>query len=562
MSMLYVALALGGGVGVAQAPWQPKEYPISYWHGPPASMNTLETWQRVKDCNFTFCGPRGGYTREENLKMLDLCQQVGIPAMVVDGRISWDMITQDNWQETIRAIIDDYGTHPALYGYYLQDEPNYECFEALGMISREFEKQDPNHLPYINLFPTYATVQQLGTPTYADHLDKFLSIVKPRVLSYDHYCLMKDGSDRPDYFENLELIRHYGLQHGIPQWNIILSLSHLAYRDPTEGEMRWQVYTSLAYGMKGIMYFTYYSEPGWEAQGEIGIVDSKGQPARLYPIVQNLNGEIKALGPTLLRLTSTGVYHTGTIPQGCRRLGGDAVVQTPTDIPLVIGFFQDAETREYAMIVNRNHQAPVEFDLTILPHVIGVYSVSAEDGMERSEAVTERRLHLQLAPGDGRLFRLETHFDYPQPPRPVTEINFQFDTADELRDWRQLNGLAAPQIRDSILSLTFIGPDPYLVRSFLRIDPDQYTKIKVRMKLSSGNPEGQLFWTTETEPIFRDDKYLNFPIQPDGDWHEYEIPVGEHPKWKGQGIRGLRLDPTTGGVERGSKVEIDWIVGE
>lgn len=81
------------------------------------------------------------------------------------------------------------------------------------------------------------------------------------------------------------------------------------------------------------------------------------------------------------------------------------------------------------------------------------------------------------------------------------------------------------------------------------------------MKLDGGNNEGQLFWTTSEEPGFADNKYLNFPIEPDGQWHEYSIPVGEHQRWKGQGIRAIRLDPTTGDAKPGSKVEIDWIRG-
>ena len=112
-------------------------------------------------------------------------------------------------------------------------------------------------MPYINLFPTYASSKQLGNPTYADHLESFMRTVRPAVLSYDHYSLMKDGTDRKDYFENLSLIREAGLRWGVPPWNIILSIPHFGYRDPTEAEMRWQVYTSLAYGMKGILYFTY-----------------------------------------------------------------------------------------------------------------------------------------------------------------------------------------------------------------------------------------------------------------------------------------------------------------
>ena len=64
---------------------------------------------------------------------------------------------------------------------------------------------------------------------------------------------LQSWRDRPDYFENLSLIREFGLRHGTPPWNIILAAPHLGYRDPTTGELRWQVYTSLAYGMKGIL---------------------------------------------------------------------------------------------------------------------------------------------------------------------------------------------------------------------------------------------------------------------------------------------------------------------
>jgi hypothetical protein len=561
MSALFAGALLVACAAVA-APWQPDEYPISYWYGPPQEFNTQATWQTAKDCNFTVCGPAGGYSVEENRKMLDLCQAVGTKAMVVDGRISWQMTAGDRWRETVGQIVADYGSHPALYGYYLQDEPNYEQFQALGAISREFETQDAAHLPYINLFPTYASVEQLGTPTYADHLDKYLSIVQPRVLSYDHYCLMRDGSDRKDYFENLELIREYGLRYHTPQWNIILSLPHLGYRDPTAGEMRWQVYTSLAYGMKGLMYFTYWTHPDWEKDGQVAIVDSRGKPARLYPIVQQLNGEIRALGKTLLGLTSTAVYHTGGTPQACRRLGGDEVVQLPDSVPLVLGLFSDPAGSQYAMIVNRSHDDPAEFEAAFRSSVTGAFVVSAQDGSESPAPLDGGKLKLALEPGDGRLLRLVTEFRYPEPPRPLTDIDFRFDAAGDLEGWAGLNSLAEPTVSDGVLSLTFAGEDPFLCRGYLMIEPDRYSKIKVRMKLPGGNAQGQLFWTTADEPTFRDDKYLNFPVVPDGQWHEYAIPVGDHPKWKGQGIRAIRLDPTTGGAPEGTQVEIDSIAGE
>jgi len=554
-----IVLAVPGAL--AQQPWQPEEFPIGYWYGPRVTYNNAETWRTVKECNFTFCGAAGGYSVEENNKMLDLCEQQGIPALVMDSRIAWTMVADDDWPDRIGEVVAEYGDHPALYGYYLKDEPNYELFDALGQISREFEKRDPRHLPYINLFPTYASVEQLGTPTYADHLDKFLSITTPRVLSYDHYCLMRKGGIRPDYFENLDLVREYGLKYGIPPWQIILSLSHLAYRDPTAAEMRWQVYTSLVYGMKGIMYFTYWSSESWVQEGQIAIVDHEGKPARLYPIVQQLNGEIKRLGKVLLGLTSTGVYHTGeTIPPGCARLGTESVVKVAQDLPLIVGLFKDAQDVQYVMIVNRDYENPVEVSLSFLPHVTGVTHMPATE--DEPVQFEDQSADIILPPGDGCLLRLQTAFEYPSPPQVVSTIDFQFNTDGNAEGWARTNQITSPVVRDGLLTATVGRNDPYMTQSFVRVPADTYSKIKVRMRITGGNPEGQLFWGTREEPQFSDEKYLNFPIVPDGEWHEYELPVGEHPKWQGKDIRSLRLDPTTWGTEDSATMQIDWIVGE
>lgn len=561
MYYLAACLSLLCAVACAAAPWQPDEFPIGLWRGPPASANTLENWQTVKDCNFIFCGPSGGYSVEDSKKMLDLCEQVGLKALVTDGRIGWEAVAEDDWRERIAEIVADYASHPALYGYYLRDEPNYQLFEALGMISQEFERQDPAHLPYINLFPTYASVQQLGTPTYEDHLDRFLSIVKPRVLSYDHYCLRPDGSTRPDFFENLALIREYGLRYGVPPWNVILSFDHPGYRDPTEGEMRWQIYTSLAYGMKGILYWFYWTNEASVAEGRLAIVDNEGRPARLYPIISQLNAEMRALGKTLLGLTSTGVYHSGEVPAGCARLGTDAIIQLPDDLPLLIGFFKDAEGADFAMIVNCDPAEPVEFEAAFLPHITAVAQVSSVDGSESPTNIEGRKLLLRLEPGGGQLFRLRTEFEYPEPPRPISEIAFEFDREGDLEGWGSFRSLGSPTVKDGVLTMSLGSRDPSFARSFLRIPADKYTTIEVRMKVSACQPTAQLFWTTRDEPQFRDDKYMNFPIKPDGQWHEYEVPVSEHEKWRGQEIRAIRLDPTVGGAEPGATVEIDWILG-
>jgi hypothetical protein len=214
------------------------------------------------------------------------------------------------------------------------------------------------------------------------------------------------------------------------------------------------------------------------------------------------------------------------------------------------------------MIVNNSYAQPVSFEARFLPHVVGVTEIRASDGSEAAVPLNDHRASFALEPGDGKLLRLTTQFAYAEPPRALEAIDFQFNEEGNAEGWGECHSLSAPVVQNGVISMAITGHDPYFVRSFLRLRPDQYSKIRVRMKLPPCNSEAQFFWTTSDSPRFADDKYMNFPVTPDGEWHEYEIPVGTHEKWRGKAIRAIRLDPTTGGAQPGAKVEIDWIVGE
>jgi hypothetical protein len=546
-------LLVASGANLTAQQNGPEEFPIFFWHGPPPAFNTLEHWQRVKECNFTVGGPTY-YSPDDNRKLLAFCRQLGLRAIVSDPQLNREMLGRQDWRDVVGRIVSSYASEPALYGYYLIDEPNSELFPDLALLHAEVQRRDPKHPPFINLFPTYASTAQLGAPTYSDYIERFMTTVTPAILGYDHYALMKGGGIRADYFENLEIIREHGLRFNVPAWNTVLSIPHYGYRDPSEGDMRWQAYTSLAYGIKGIGWFTYWTIHEFEKEG-VAIVGSDGKPARLFPIVRDINSEVRMLGRTLLQLTSTGVFHTGGVPVGCRRLGSDALVQVPPEAPLVLGFFRDPDGGELVMVVNRDYTKPVEYTVSFRPHVVSVAEVSATDGTLEPLALSNRRARLKLRPGDGRLLRLTTS-------RPLTAIAFQFNTDGDVEGWGHPHGLSEPSVKEGVLAMTFSGSDPFISRGNLRLAPGTVTKIRVRMKLPPCNPAAQLFWSTTDEPNLADDKHLDFPVQPDGAWHEYEIPVGTHPKWRGKTVTLIRFDPTTGGASPGSKVEIDYLRGE
>jgi len=313
--------------------------------------------------------------------------------------------------------------------------------------------------------------------------------------------------------------------------------------------------------MKGIGWFTYWTIQEFEREG-VAIVGMDGKPARLFPIVRDLNREVRVLGGTLLRLTSTGVFHTGGVPAGGRRLGSDALVQAPADAPLVLGFFRDPGGAEFVMVVNRDYTRPVEYEVSFRPHIASAAEVNATDGALKPLQVSNQRARLKLRPGDGRLLRLTTQFAYPKASTPLTAIRFEFNDEGEIDDWGHPNSLTPPRGHAGVMTMTFTGDDPSISRGNLRLAPGSVTRIRVRMKLPSCNVTGQLFWATTDEPNFGDDKHVDFSVQPDGAFHEYEIPVGKHPKWRGKTVTLIRLDPTTGGAAPGSQVEIDYLRGE
>jgi len=387
-----------------------KVFPISFWVSPPLD---LERYREVAEAGFTVI-PIWEPTEERLRTGLDLAAEVGIQAMVVDPRIHRDLPDEPGWETVVQTVVDAYADHPALYGYFLTDEPHLKHFANLGKLTRAFLERDPARVPYINLFPNYASPDQLGTLDYEAHVQAFLDTVRPPLLSYDHYALMEWG-DRPEYFPNLEVIRRQALRSDVPFWNIILATPHFSYRDPSPTDLRWQVYTTLAYGGKGIAYFTYATLDVENYRN--GIIGLYGQRAAKYAAVQQLNLEMQRLGPHLLGLKSTGVYHIPDAPQGSVSLSGHGVVASVEGGQFVVGEFADRAGLPWVMVVNRDREHSVWVTLHLRTAYRTVHEVARSTGELRAiardqgvEAVQAYEdgliLRFWLAPADGRLMRL------------------------------------------------------------------------------------------------------------------------------------------------------------
>ena len=338
-------------------------YYITHWCNVPSSFFSEERIKEVIDCGINLV--MGSYDVPMNRKAMDYCAKYGAKYMLYDARIGQALGEPERMEELIAALCCDYRDHPALHSYHITDEPSADRFPLLAKIVETFRKYDPNHIAYINLFPNYANAEQLGTPTYEEHLRQFMDIVKPDLLSYDHYHLLTPNrpdnpvnitdpreagiyaaaqkkTDRAGFYDNIEAIRRFGLEYGIPYMLIILLTEHGPYRYLTRAEISYEIWQTLAYGCSLLSYFTYWTpgdDPVWHFRN--GIISADGEKCEHYWDVQALNRKISPVGEKIAATRSAAVFHVGEEKERVSPFAGYGRISGITGGRLTVGFFED-----------------------------------------------------------------------------------------------------------------------------------------------------------------------------------------------------------------------------
>lgn len=353
-AVIVLCAASRAAVTSSAAAWKVGRPIVTYWAGPPM---TDAVAQQMADggWNLVWCGE----------KELDVVRRHGLRAQLTDPLLTPATLDDPVQREKLDALLARVRRHPALYDYFITDEPNAKAFPALGRLVAYLRERDPAHLAYINLFPTYATNEQLGNSgdpvtAYQAHLRQFVDEVKPALLSYDHYQFTVKG-DSPDYFLNLALVRRAAQQAGVPFLNIVQACTWApSMRVPTSDEMSYLVHTTLAYGAQGISYYV-YSHPGHTG----GIAHADGTPTPLYPALTKLNHEFAAVAAQLQPLRSIGVYHAGMMPPGAEPLPTEAAFTLDPPLPalnyqppepvkgVLLGYFGPAAKGKKAAVPTR-----------------------------------------------------------------------------------------------------------------------------------------------------------------------------------------------------------------
>jgi len=325
-------------------------FPLMPWNHAPADPAALK---KIHDCGLTVAG----FVSPDNL---DRVHAAGLKAIVADNRVGgydWLHVDEKKARENVKSLIDQVNSHPAVFGYYLRDEPSSSMFPGLEKIASVIRELAPGKWPYINLFPNYAIAEQMTEATYEKYLDKFIATCHPPILSYDHYALAGNGSLGGEYFHNLEQMRAAARKANIPFWNIVLSVATFDFAEPSAAGLRFQAYTTLAYGGRGISYFTYVAPS--VGNYRLAPIDQFANETPTYSMLRNVNLQIQKLAPTILKLSSDDVYHFGKKPPaGCHGPDDKSLVSGVNDDHLMISEFTHADGSRWVMCVNKDLAHP------------------------------------------------------------------------------------------------------------------------------------------------------------------------------------------------------------
>jgi hypothetical protein len=412
--LLFAALIIPGS---AFGQKNQEEFLISIYFPPPADFLNDERYKVLKDSHVDIIfntGPGVKNDKEGNIKTLDLAQKHGLKVYVHDGRLSG---SDDKIQEMVR----DYKSHRALGGYYITDEPDSARLRSATALLRKVKALDPERDSYINHLPDWA-IEEKNESYENSFLKRYIELAGKEnlnYLAYDNYPYKRKQRLEKTYFNNLEVIRRVGLKYGIKTSSCLQSFGMYyggveELRRPNVDEMRMNVFSNLAYGIKNPVWFPYWSATklGGNLTFSTSIIDSTGLKTDLYEPFKVLNGQMKQLGKTLINLDAQQVYHTGdSLWTGTTLPPPDFVAQVADKkAETILSLMTDKHTgKKYLMIVNRSFKKSSRLTVQLSSSVQRMQEISKTTGkpVKAPFATKEHALTDTFLPGEGRLYVIQ-----------------------------------------------------------------------------------------------------------------------------------------------------------
>lgn len=215
----------------------------------------------------------------------------------------------------------DFSKYDAFKGFYVVDEPARGAVKRIGEEIVPYYNEKYAHTEdafwHLNLFPSYASESMIGKPNgnkssfecyVDDYVEYTLSKVEgPKSIGVDHYGMRARGKDyfiSDTYLYDLMIVANAAKKTGAHMSNCMQTSSgHTNTRViQYASELRWQYYTSMAFGTRRFQAF------GYQDALDINFHCMYGtEPHDLYYFHQEVSAELKKFQDVFLSFDWEGV---------------------------------------------------------------------------------------------------------------------------------------------------------------------------------------------------------------------------------------------------------------
>jgi len=352
-------------------------------------------------------------TDEVNDYKLKLSEQLVLNHIIplwVEPKATPELQEADNTRW--KAIVEKYKDYPAVIGFDMRDEPPYSDLEILYSAREYIESVIPEgKFAICNLFPTYCTDSRIGPLGYEHYYTTYLEGVKPRILSFDNYPLIKSTAPNDqinptrEFINNLIVIRREALKANIPFWGFIQTQGWTDNRLPSKNEMRWLINMHIVFGADGFSYFLWADTDYYTGEP----VTSNHVPTERYDIIKQLNQELRAYDFMFVPFKQEGFIaknlinrHMEVIPGDLRKETYGSVQSIETTSPMINGCFDlNGQKAIYLFNFDMVHSANAKVNFNTKTQ----YELWGKGGFESGKKGVHS-LEISLEPGEGKFLVL------------------------------------------------------------------------------------------------------------------------------------------------------------
>ncbi len=407
---------------------------ISIFWPPTPDYITDEQYKLMADAGINWvmgAGEETLATPENQAKMLELCAKYGMGMTINDGNFGDNVLGKS--EAVIAQYVAKYQNVPAAYGFYMRDEP----FNPNAYIDAyiALKKAAPDAYMHLNFLPqgAYGTAD-----VYKAQMNDWCALTAAagypiEYLMFDQYPfgLQAGSMNRAGFFENTRSCWEIGLKNNVKTGMYIQTVQQdVAFRRPTDSEIRYEMYAALAFGYKQLSFFTWFTPVNRSEPFSDGIISPTGKPNAHYETVKTINHEVLAIGETLIDCDALEVWFNGRDTYGQPAVPADFFVQAGKHDSVIMSFLRPKETgRNYLMVVNNEFNRKQEVELTFDPAIKSVSEVSRTDGSLKALTMDGQTLTIEFPAGDGILIALPEGYDYYKAPegQPSETTNLAAD---------------------------------------------------------------------------------------------------------------------------------------